>query len=70
MVHPKHFRKGIARRLLNFIEGKMENFVAIVASTGTKNAPAVAFYLKNGLLKTVETRITEHLSLTFFKKQR
>ncbi|MBP2257646.1 hypothetical protein J2Z81_001600 [Virgibacillus campisalis] len=48
----------------------MENFVAVVASTGTKNAPAVAFYLKNGLLKTVETRITEHLSLTFFKKQR
>ncbi|WP_404814857.1 GNAT family N-acetyltransferase [Virgibacillus alimentarius] len=24
MVHPKHFRKGIARRLLNFIEGKMK----------------------------------------------
>jgi len=69
MVHPKHFRKGIAQRLLNFIEVQMENFEAIVVSTGTKNAPAAAFYLKNGFLKTEETRITERLSLTSFKKK-
>ena len=70
MVHPKHFRKGIAQRLLNFIEGQMmEDFEVIVVSTGTKNAPAVAFYLKNGFIKTEETRITERLSLTSFKKK-
>ncbi len=66
MVHPKHFRKGIAQGLLNFIEVQMENIEAIVVSTGTKNAPAVAFYLKNGFIKTKETRITERLSLTSF----
>lgn len=69
MVHPKHFRKGIAKKLLNFVESKMANYEEIVVSTGTKNAPAVAFYLKNGFLKTEETRITECLSLTSFKKQ-
>ncbi|HLR75537.1 MAG TPA: GNAT family N-acetyltransferase [Virgibacillus sp.] len=69
MVHPKHFRKGIAKKLLSFIEVELENIEAIIVSTGTKNTPAVAFYLKNGFLKTEETRITECLSLTSFKKQ-
>ena len=68
MVHPKHFRKGIAKRLLNFIETEMNNFEAIVVSTGTKNIPAVDFYSKNGFLRTSETKVTERLSLTTFKK--
>lgn len=70
MVHPKHFRKGITEKLLNFIEVELEKFEAIVVSTGTQNAPAVAFYLKNGFLKTEEIQITEFLSLTTFKKQK
>lgn len=69
MVHPKHFRKGIAEKLLNFIEVELGKFEVIVVSTGTQNAPAVAFYLKNGFLKTEEIQITEFLSLTTFKKQ-
>jgi len=69
MVHPRHFRKGIAKMLLSFIEVEMENFEAIIVSTATKNEPAVAFYLKNGFLKTEVTRKTEHLSLTSFKKK-
>ena len=68
MVHPRYFRKGIAQRLLNFIEVQMEDYGVIKVSTGTKNVPAVAFYLKNGFLKTEEIRITERLSLTYFKK--
>lgn len=70
MVHPKHFRKGIAEKLLNFIEVELGKFEVIVVSTGTQNAPAVAFYLKNGFLKTEEIQITEFLSLTTFKKQK
>ena len=69
MVHPKHLRKGIAKKLLNFIEIELKRFEAIVVSTGTKNEPAVSFYLKNGFLKVEETMITEQLSLTTFKKQ-
>ncbi|WP_156857620.1 GNAT family N-acetyltransferase [Oceanobacillus sp. AG] len=65
MVHPKHFRKGIAEKLLNFIEVELGKFEVIVVSTGTQNAPAVAFYLKNGFLKTEEIQITEFLSLWY-----
>nr|WP_308425588.1 hypothetical protein [Oceanobacillus indicireducens] len=60
----------MAKKLLNFIEVELEKFETIVVSTGTQNAPAVAFYLKNGFLKTGETQITEFLSLTTFKKQK
>ncbi|MFJ8234184.1 GNAT family N-acetyltransferase [Ureibacillus sp. NPDC094379] len=69
MVHPKHFRKGIAKVLLDFIESNIEGFETIIVSTGSKNTPAVNFYLKNGFIKTEETKVAECLSLTFFKKR-
>ena len=68
MVHPKHFRKGIAKILLNFVESNIEDSKTIIVSTGSKNIPAVTFYLKNGFIQTEETRLGEHLSLTSFKK--
>jgi ribosomal protein S18 acetylase RimI-like enzyme len=69
MIHPKHFRKGIARMLLEFIESNEEDFETIIVSTGTKNAPAINFYEKSGFSITEETRVTERLSLTSFKKK-
>ncbi|KGR76170.1 GNAT family N-acetyltransferase [Ureibacillus sinduriensis] len=68
MVHPNHFRKGIAKKLLNFIESNNEGFKAMIVSTGSKNTPAVTFYLKNGFSIMEETKITESLSITSFKK--
>lgn len=69
MVHPNHFRKGIAKKLLDFIESDHDGFETMIVSTGTKNTPAVTFYLKNGFSILEETRITEHLSITSFKKE-
>lgn len=69
MVHPKHFKKGIAKMLLDFIENDNEGFETIIVSTGSKNIPAVTFYLKNGFSKTEEISITERLSITSFKKE-
>ncbi|WP_306460166.1 GNAT family N-acetyltransferase [Ureibacillus chungkukjangi] len=69
MVHPEHFRKGIAKMLLGFIESNKEGFETIIVSTGSKNKPAVSFYLKNGFAKSGETRVTEQISLTSFKKK-
>ena len=68
MVHPNHFRKGIAHMLLDFIESNMEGFETIIVSTGSGNTPAVTFYLKYGFSKTEEIRVTERLSLASFKK--
>lgn len=69
MVHPDHFRKGIASRLLDFIERNNRNYKKIVVSTGTKNVPAVEFYLTNGFSKIGERKLSACLSLTFFEKE-
>ncbi|QFG00191.1 GNAT family N-acetyltransferase [Psychrobacillus glaciei] len=69
MVHPEHFKKGIASKLLDFIEKNKGDCVTIIVATGTKNEPAVTFYLKNGFLKTGKKMVTERLSLSFFKKK-
>ncbi|MFY0758113.1 GNAT family N-acetyltransferase [Metabacillus dongyingensis] len=69
IVHPKYFRKGIAKMLLDFIESHLEGIETIIVSTGSKNTPAVNFYEKNGFSKIGETRVNERLSLTSFKKK-
>jgi ribosomal protein S18 acetylase RimI-like enzyme len=68
IVHPNHFRKGIAQLLLNFV---ISNFDVkkVEVATGSKNTPAVNFYIKNGFEKTKEVTVNEQLSLTFFEKK-
>lgn len=68
IVHPKHFRRGIAQLLLNFIETKFE-VETIKVATGSKNTPAVNFYKKNGFQNIKRIIVNEQLSLTFFEKK-
>lgn len=68
IVHPNHFRKGIAQLLLNFIETKFE-VETIKVATASKNTPAVSFYKKNGFQNIKELIVNEQLSLTFFEKK-
>lgn len=68
IVHPSHFRKGIAQRLLNFLESNID-FKTIKVATGSKNTPAVRFYKKNGFESIKEVKVNEELSLTFFEKK-
>lgn len=69
MVHPQHFRQGIAKRLLDFIESGREGNETLIVSTGSRNAPAIYFYEKNGFIKTGETKVMEGLSITSFEKK-
>ncbi|MFE4522262.1 GNAT family N-acetyltransferase [Cytobacillus firmus] len=66
-MHPEHFRKGIAQKLLNFIELRPMNEKMIV-TTGSKNTPAVTFYLKNGFKELKKMEINESLTITAFEK--
>lgn len=68
IVHPDHFRKGIAQKLLSFLEITFA-VKTIKVATGSKNSPAVALYEKNGFQVINEITINEQLSLTFFEKK-
>ncbi|MFA9555833.1 GNAT family N-acetyltransferase [Evansella sp. AB-rgal1] len=68
IVHPNHFRKGIAQLLLNFIGNKFR-LETIKVSTGSKNAPAVSFYNKNGFQNIKEVMVNKQLSIILFEKK-
>lgn len=69
IVHPNHFKKGIASMLLDFVESNVNGVKTIVVTTGSKNIPAVNFYEKSGFLKVGEIKVEERLSLAVFKKK-
>lgn len=68
IVHPSHFRKGIAQELLHFLESNYK-VKTIKVATGSKNTPAVHFYKKNGFKDIKSITVHEQLSITFFEKR-
>lgn len=70
MVHPNHFRKGIARQLLHWLEQNNREETRLIVSTGARNTPAVRFYEKNGFRKTGIELIVGNLAIARFEKQR
>jgi ribosomal protein S18 acetylase RimI-like enzyme len=68
MVHPSHFRKGMAGRLLVLLEEIEADAHKITVSTGSANQPAVNLYVKLGFKKVGETVVGKGLSLTHFFK--
>lgn len=68
IIHPNHFRKGIAKQLLHHIESVGVSGSVIVVSTGSKNAPAINLYKQSGYVETGVVKVEERLSLTSFQK--
>jgi len=67
-VHPSQFRKGIARKMLEFIEKIYDSIEEIVVSTGAKNQPAINLYVKLGFKKLEKYEIAENVYMVSFKK--
>lgn len=64
VVHPDHFRKGIASALLNYvIDTKAEN-QRMEVSTGGKNIPAIQLYESLGFTKTKDMEIEPNFFIT------
>jgi ribosomal protein S18 acetylase RimI-like enzyme len=68
MVHPDYFRRGIARALLQFVEGCETGIKRIIVSTGSLNTPACTLYEHQGFTATAEEEIIPHLWITHFEK--
>ena len=68
MVHPDFFRRGIARRLITFVESMVTNEREIVVSTGSKNEPAIRLYEAMGFRFVREWMPVLGLMVTEFTK--
>lgn len=70
VVHPNHFRQGIAKSLLQFIEHKVKNVLRINVATGRENTPAVTFYIKNGFRAVKDVEVEPGLFIRLFIKNK
>jgi ribosomal protein S18 acetylase RimI-like enzyme len=68
VVHPDHFRKGVARMLVKHVEKNAGTVERIVVSTGKKNFPARRLYRSLGFEETGEAEVPPGLRVTFFEK--
>jgi ribosomal protein S18 acetylase RimI-like enzyme len=68
VVHPEHFRKGIARSLMKHIEYTEASLSEIVFSTGSKNLPARRLYRSPGFAQKREVEVARGLRVTLFEK--
>lgn len=70
MVHPDHFRKGIAGKLLKQVEDRERDAKLFKVSTGTKNTPAVKLYQRYGYVENSITEAAPGVFLTLFLKKK
>ena len=68
MVHPEHFRQGVASCLLQFVETVESGVKKITVSTGAKNHPAKNLYRHFGYVEVDERELPEGVKMSFFEK--
>lgn len=69
VVHPDHFRKGIAQKLLTEVEISNPELNVFNVSTGRENPPAKNLYLKNGYKLISELEVVPELFISNFEKR-
>jgi ribosomal protein S18 acetylase RimI-like enzyme len=69
VVHPDHFRKGIAQILLTEVENINRRISVFKVSTGRENLPAKNLYVKNGFQLINDLEVVPGLYISNFEKR-
>lgn len=67
IVHPDHFRRGIARQLLERILA-IPDIQQVVVMTGAANHPAKQLYFSFGFIEIAQEEVVEGLMISRFAK--
>ena len=70
MVHPRHFRRGIARTLVGFVERQEGQAPRTIVSTGSRNAPGRRLYARLGFQEIGEREVAPGFKIVAFEKSR
>ncbi len=68
MVHPTHFRKGLASTLLHFVENTHPTMTRWLVATGSNNPPALKLYQSFGYHIIGETEVAPNVFVTQLMK--
>ncbi|QDY84094.1 GNAT family N-acetyltransferase [Paenibacillus polymyxa] len=66
MVHPDHFRQGIADSLMKHVLNEYQNVPLFIVTTGTLNTPAVTLYRKHGFRPVSAAEVAPGVELTTY----
>ncbi|TVX92679.1 GNAT family N-acetyltransferase [Paenibacillus agilis] len=69
VVHPDHFRKGIAKKLVAHIIDDIAKNKKVIVSTGAKNTPAKQLYKQCGFQEMKEIEVAPHMFITSFERK-
>lgn len=67
-IHPDFFKRGIATKLIRFVE-QTEGIKSIIVSTGLKNDPAVKLYTSLGFVETHISEVLQGVFIIHFEKK-
>ncbi|RNB81029.1 GNAT family N-acetyltransferase [Brevibacillus fluminis] len=68
IVHPAHFRKGIASQLVQYVLGQEQGLEKAIVATGAKNEPAKTLYLRHGFEVLQDQEVAPGVCITLFEK--
>jgi GNAT superfamily N-acetyltransferase len=69
-VHPIYFRKGIAQKLLQYLEETQLMIPIFKVSTGKDNLPAKNLYFKNGYQFIEDIEVAPNFYISQFEKRK
>ena len=67
-VHPDYFKRGIATKLIKFVE-QTAGIKSIIVSTGLKNDPAVKLYNSLGFVEIDVCEVAQGVHIVNFEKK-
>lgn len=68
-VHPAHFRRGHARRLIEHLHAREADAARFEVSTGRDNTPAVTLYTSMGYRRHRDVPLPEGIAITIFIRE-
>jgi GNAT superfamily N-acetyltransferase len=69
VVNPNHFRKGIAQKLVKYVEETNKEQIVLKVSTGRDNNPAKSLYFKNGYQLVCDLEVAPGFYICNFEKR-
>lgn len=69
VVHPSQFRKGLAQKLVKYVEETNKERTVLKVSTGKDNDPAKSLYFKNGYQLVCDLEVAPGFYISNFEKR-
>lgn len=68
VVHPNYFRRGIAKKIINYFIAQIVKNSKVIVSTGKKNLPAITLYKSFNFRIVKDIEVAPMIFITYLEK--